>query len=66
MLGLDSALSIKLIYEFEFRGRYPALGHFSFRIFSNYFSQKFTKIKKKTVWKSNNLTMYGNFWLDLY
>ena len=29
---------------------------FRFRIFSNYFSQKFEKIKV-TVWKSNNLTM---------
>ena len=38
---------------------------FRFRIFSNYFSQKFQKIKI-TVWKSDNLTMYGNFCLDLY
>ena len=38
---------------------------FRFRIFSNYFSQKFEKIKI-TVWKSDNLTIYENFWLDLY
>ena len=45
-----------------FRGRYPALGHFSF---SNLFSQKFEKIKI-TVWKSDNLTMHGHFCLDLH
>ena len=38
---------------------------FRFRIFSNYFSEKFEKIKI-TVWQSDNLTMYGNFCLDLY
>ena len=34
---------------------------FRFRIFSNYFSQNFEKI-----WKSDNLTMYEKFCLDLY
>ena len=38
---------------------------FRFWIFSNYFSQKFEK-KKITVWKTDNLTMYENFCLDLY
>ena len=38
---------------------------FRFRIFSNYFLQKFEKIKI-TVLKSDNLTMHGNFYLDLY
>ena len=38
---------------------------YRFRIFSNYSSQKFLKIKI-TVWKSGNLIMYGNFCLDLY
>ena len=38
---------------------------FRFRIFLNCFSQKFEKIKI-TVWKSDNLTMYGNFRLDFY
>ena len=38
---------------------------FRSRIFSNYFAQKFEKIKI-TVWKSDNLTMYENFCLDLY
>ena len=38
---------------------------FRFWILSNYFSPKFEKIKK-TVWKSDNLTMYENFRLDLY
>ena len=38
---------------------------FRFRIFSNYFSQKLKKIKI-TVWKSDNLTMYGNLCLNLY
>ena len=38
---------------------------FRFRIFSNYFSQKF-EITKITVWKSDNLTIYGIFCLDLY
>ena len=38
---------------------------FRFRIFSNCFSQKFEKIKI-TVWKSEILTMYGKFCLDLY
>ena len=39
---------------------------FRFRIFSNYFLQKFEKIKI-TVWKSDDLTMYiWNLFLDLY
>ena len=38
---------------------------FHFRIFSNYTSQKLKKIKM-TAWKSDNLTMYGNFRLDFY
>ena len=38
---------------------------FRFRIFWNYFLQKFEKMKI-TVWKINNLTMYGNSCLDLY
>ena len=38
---------------------------FRFRIFSNYFAQKFEKIKI-TVWKSDNSTKYGHFRLDLY
>ena len=38
---------------------------FRCRIVSNYLSQKFEKIKM-TVGKSDNLTMYGNFRLDLY
>ena len=38
---------------------------FRSRIFSNYFSQKFKK-RKITIWKSDNLTVYGNFCLDLY
>ena len=38
---------------------------FRFRIFSNYFLQKFEKIKI-TVWKSDKLTVYGNFCLALY
>ena len=38
---------------------------FRFRIFSNHFLQKFENIKI-TVWNSNNLTMCGNFCLDLY
>ena len=37
-----------------------ALAIFRLRIFLNYFSQKFEKIKI-TVWKSDNLTMYGHF-----
>ena len=35
------------------RGRYLALSHFCFRIFSNHFSQKFEKIKI-TVWMNDN------------
>ena len=46
------------------RGRYPALGHFLFSNFF-YFSQKFEKIKM-TIRKSDNVTMYGNFCLNLY
>ena len=43
----------------------PCLGpFFVFEFFSN-FSHKFEKIKI-TVWKSDNLTMYGNFCLDFY
>ena len=38
---------------------------FGFRIFSNYFSQKFEKIKIK-VCKCDDVTMYGIFRLDLY
>ena len=38
---------------------------FRFRIFSNYFSQKFEKIKI-AVRKSDNLTMYGNFCLNFH
>ena len=38
---------------------------FRFRIFSNYLSRKSEKIKI-TFWKSDNLTMIGNFYLDFY
>ena len=38
---------------------------FRFRIFSNYFWQKFEKIKI-TVWKSDNLTRYEHFCLYFY
>ena len=51
------------IYEVE-EGTLPWT-IFRFRIFSNYFSQKFEKIPI-TVWKSDNLTMHGIFCLDLY
>ena len=41
------------------------LPFYVFEFFSNYFSRKFEKIKI-TAWQSDKLSMYGNFWLDLY
>ena len=38
---------------------------FRFRIFLNYFLQKFEKIKI-TFWKSDNLAMFENFCLNFY
>ena len=53
-------LARSLIFKFELGEGTLPWTIFHFRIFSNYFWQKFEKAKK-TVWKSVNLTMYGNF-----
>ena len=69
---LSKNLSFENVFYKQFISSINVIGEgtlpwaiFHLRIFSNYFSQKFKEINI-TIWKSDHLTMYGNFCLDLY